>query len=701
MKHCPIARLLPVAVALALSLPVLAQQAAPDAARIKGLFDTANNAAREKAYDKARTGYAGILGDPAVTLNQRVDALNRTADTWRQEKAYDKARAEYAKILALPGLGPQQRVDGVKSMADAWRQEKAYGKARAEYARILALPDISVQLRFDALRLTAEAWSAEGKTTEARKVCEEALKLPDCPENQRRSLMEAMAGSYLIDGDVTKAIATLAAMPTPGHSDIYGRIDQLAAKKLAARDFADAFSGYVYLAAATNLDVRRRSAALKGLVKARAGVKDPAQRSQGAQVIGQTLRYLADLPATSPKDKLLYKIQLAAVPGLGGDLTGTEKALDDVLKSAGDISTPEQLAIVQNANILFMSAREYDVAKVLKARADALIESSRAPNVYTCRFLAEVPKGAGAWAQSDFVKDPANANTRFFAYPGSEEEKLIADMGAVRPLAEKDPAVAKGREMALYMAYDTYGWHIFIRSDEPDIEQIMREDGRRGSTLEMYFAPGLKGENYYQWLVTLAQGKVDIYHWNTPHRFYRYLENKVGSLQSETAVLKTGWGSCITIAWEAIYDKLPFTEGNEDTWRFSTMRWGPVSLTWGGSVHEPGRWGMVKWQPPTPAQLTEIERNIVRKAWWRYQSRKGQLTEFWKSARGDQAFYDGVLVPFFAKQDAFKEKMEQVTQWDAQTVADCFASQVPLWMELDYLVEEWRADFINRSVFAE
>ncbi len=286
---------------------------------------------------------------------------------------------------------------------------------------------------------------------------------------------------------------------------------------------------------------------------------------------------------------------------------------------------------------------------MLKARADAMVDTSRATNVYTCRVLAEVPKGAGAWAQSDFVKDARNANTRFFAYPGGEEDKLAADAGALRPLAEKGPEAAKGRETALYMAYDTYGWHVFIRSDEPEIEQIMLEDGRRGSTLEMFFAPGLKGQVYYQWLIHLAQAKTDIYHWNTPHRFYRYLENRVGSLQTDTAVLKTGWGTAITIAWEALYDKLPFLEGNEDTWRFSTMRWGPVSMTWGGTVHETGRWGMVKWQPPAPAQLLDIQRHIVRKAWWRYQASKAQLTEFWKGARGDQAFYDGVLAPFFTK----------------------------------------------------
>ena len=45
--------------------------------------------------------------------------------------------------------------------------------------------------------------------------------------------------------------------------------------------------------------------------------------------------------------------------------------------------------------------------------------------------------------------------------------------------------------------------------------------------------------------------------------------------------------------------------------------------------------------------------------------------------------------------------MKQVAQWDAGTVSRMFSEQVPLWMELDYLVEEWRADFLLRRMLGE
>lgn len=661
MKGSTMSRCSALTALLMLTLSATAQQPAPDAAaRIKDIFDTANAAFKEKAFENARAGYAKILADAEAGLQQRIDAFNRTADAWRQENAFDKARGEYAKILAITNLNMNQRID--------------------------------------AFNRTAETWNSEGNTAEARKICEATLKLPDFPENQRRSVLERIAAGYILDGDVAKATETLAAMSPSINSDLHTSLDRLAESKLKTRDFSAALAGYAYLASVTNLNAGRRCSSVTGLLKARAGVEDSAQRRKAEQIAEQTLRQLIDLPATLPNDRLLYRLQLAAIPGLSGDLDGMEKALDEAMTTAGDILPPERLAIIQNANILFMAAREYETAKVMKARIDALIESSRALNVYPCRFMPEVPKGANNWAQSDFIKNPANANTRFFAYPSGEEDKLAADMGAIRPLSEKETEAAKGREVCLAMAYDTYAWHIFIRADEPDIEQIMVEEGRRGSSLEMFFAPGLKGEVYYQWIIGLAQGKVDIYHWNTHHRFYRYLENKVGSFQSETIVLPSGWGTAITIAWEALYDKLPFIEGNEDTWRFSTMRWGPASMTWGGTVHEPGRWGRIKWLPPTPAQLTEIQRHIIRKAWWRYQSCKDRLATFWQGERGDPAFYDYALAPFFAGQDSFTAPMKEVAQWDAKTVSDVFTRQVPLWMELDCLVEEWRADFLTRNL---
>ena len=91
---------------------------------------------------------------------------------------------------------------------------------------------------------------------------------------------------------------------------------------------------------------------------------------------------------------------------------------------------------------------------------------------------------------------------------------LAADVAAERPMEEKDKAAALGRDTWFVMGYDTEGWHIFVRCDEPDVEQVMLS-GQRGSSLEMFFTPGLERVPYYQWIIRLARGEANVYHWNT------------------------------------------------------------------------------------------------------------------------------------------------------------------------------------------
>lgn len=476
------------------------------------------------------------------------------------------------------------------------------------------------------------------------------------------------------------------------------RLAVFAAARLDARDFDAAAAAYAQLAGITNLDLRVRGPAVKGLTRCCAGLGSTETRDGCIKALGALLDEIVAHPGTKVRDGQVASLQRASLQALGGGTAAAEKALDALLagKALGDEQA--KVALLHDANILFMSARAYTAARLIKARIDARLAAAYAPNRYTCRFVDGLPAGAGAWAASAFVANTANLNTAFLPYPKGEEDKLAADMGATRPLAEKDPEAMRGRETAVAMAYDTHGWHMFIRSDDPEIAQIMREDGRRGSSLEMFFAPGLKDEIYYQWIIRLAENKLSIYDWNTPHRFYRYLENRPGSLQAETAVLPRGWATLVTVGWETVYDKLPFIEGNEATWRFSTMRWGPVSTTWGGTVHEPGRWGLVDFAPPTPEQATEIRRELVRKAWWRYTSRRDALKNYWGGTRGDPVFLEQVLTPFFQQQDAFSERMQGVGTWAPAEVAEVFQKQVPVWMEIDVIVDEQRKQHLKQAL---
>jgi hypothetical protein len=698
-----------VALALATARPVPAQTpaVADEAAQIKSQIEAVQQAQRERAYAKAREQLGALLARPGITDDQRIDFLRRRADAWRGDGRQDEARAEYERILALPSASLGQRIDALNRTATAWTAEGAHQEARATYAKILALPELHVDQRVETLLRQADAWLDAGAGAEALTVCGTVAALPGLAAKHRPGLLQRQAAANLAQGTTAAALAAIAELAQAGSAgagalrEAAQRLTVFAAARLDAREFATAAAAYGQLAGITNLDLRVRGPAVKGLTRCCAGLRQAETREPAIKALGALLDGIVAHPGTQARDGQIARLQRAALPALGDDSAAAEKALDALL--AGDSLGDEQakVAQLQDANILFMSTRAYPAARLIKARIDARLAAAYAPNRYTCRFLEDAPAGAGAWAGSAFVADSANVNAAFLPYPSGEADKLAADMGAARPLAEKDPDAMRGRGTALVMAYDTQGWHLFIRCDDPDIARIMREGGRRGSSLEMFFAPGLKDEVYYQWIIRLAEKQISIYDWNTPHRFYRYLEDRPGSLQAETAVLPRGWATLVTVDWASLYDKLPFIEGNESTWRFSTMRWGPVSMTWGGTVHEPGRWGLVDFAPPTPAQLTEIRRELVRKAWWRYTSRRDALKDYWGGARGDPAFLQQSLTPFFQQQDAFAERLDGIDSWTPGEVVAVFQAQVPVWMEVDVLVDEQRKRFLKRALIAD
>lgn len=465
---------------------------------------------------------------------------------------------------------------------------------------------------------------------------------------------------------------------------------------LRQRDYAGASAALDgVLPSAADLKLPQRLALYRYLAAAhRHTVADPADRGQMAARLGEVLEEMAGVEKATPKERLTLLLEAAGTSGLSDDFEQMNRRMDEALGRHKDLDVATVVEALRDAALFFMVTRDYAIVEVLKGRGDTLFDRARVKNSHVCRFTAAMPAGASGWAQSAFVRETTNRESRFHPYPKDQAEMFRTDMAVERSLDEKAQAAMEGRETAFFMAYDAKGWHLYIHSGEPDVEQVMLEDGKGGSTLEMFFAPGQEGEAYYQWIIRLGTGEVSLYNYNTPHRFYRHLEHKPGGFQTETAVQDKGWGTSIFIPWESLYDKLPFMDGNESTWRFSIMRWGPVSLTWGGKVHEPGRWGLIDWTPPTPDQRLAIQRHIVKRAWWKYQAVRTEASAFWQGSRGDTNFYQRILAPAIQEQDQFGEQMKDVDQWDHTRVEAIFKKQVPEWMEFRYRLDELRTGYL-------
>ncbi|MDP6355907.1 MAG: hypothetical protein QF473_12430, partial [Planctomycetota bacterium] len=157
----------------------------------------------------------------------------------------------------------------------------------------------------------------------------------------------------------------------------------------------------------------------------------------------------------------------------------------------------------------------------------------------------------------------------------------------------------------------------------------------------------------------------------------------------------------IFIPWETLYDKLPFDTPSQ--WRFGFIRWSRAGgLTWGGKVHEIARWGLIEWEKPTEEQVTQIRRDIARKAWGKYKSIRDEQTTHWQHRQlGDADFYKSHLKPKVDQLNALGKGMEESSKLTARQVQALFKKAIPDWMEFRYVVSELRRGYLEEVFFGD
>lgn len=310
--------------------------------------------------------------------------------------------------------------------------------------------------------------------------------------------------------------------------------------------------------------------------------------------------------------------------------------------------------------------------------------------VYECHYMENAPYGVTAWAESGMVKTGTGKESRFVPYNSEAAKGLILDATTTRDV--NSAPELKGRETSFYMVYNSKGWYIYIHCAEPQIQTFV--DEQKDVALEMFFSPGLKNVPYYQMIVGQLKSSVTHYDWGMPHRHYRSLKD---SVRSESLPLETGFATFLFIPWESLYDRLPL---DGDHWRFSLMRWGP-SMTWGGKVHDTGNFGLIHFRPPSPSQGVEIEKRILRAAWFEFRATATAAATFWSDEElGDLDFYQGALKPVIDQYTALGESLGEPDGWDAETVKKG-RPVLGDWMEFRYKVAELRTEFLMNKRFAE
>ncbi len=708
--------------------------------RCVALMVAGQAAERAKDYAAAHAKYGAIGADPEAPVKQKIIAFTASGAAWQKEFKFAEARAEYTKILALPDLPPDGRFNAELAVAGTYKLIDS-AKTLAEHRKLFDAAGATVAQKIEVLKAIFAFLAATGEFEPARKELSRGLDIPGLGSKEKAAVIALIAKTYEGERDWeaarrehAKALA-IDGLGDAGKTAVLGNIvatyharwtetaavdlaafrkaiDDLTQAKGSPAAIRSALAAYAARASKTGRHDLAAAAWRETIPLAGDNAKAYAESVLGAidetaQEPGkrQEARRLAD--AAAGDDKLAPQSRLVATL-LGLGLAGGKdtrdlkdamgKAADDAVKSLG-LTMEDRAAALAAATKSFLRLRDNAVAMAL-AELHAASFRATPRNTYVCSFVDKAPVGVEAWMQSAIYKDPAKREGRFTPYQSSAD--LTLDMTVERPAADKGAAsgTAAGAGTAFWMAADTRGWHVFIKADDPQAALVETGLAAKGS-LEMYFAPG-PGECYYQWMTEVPSGKTDFIDWSSPWRGYRSMRNHA---KVEVQPLDKAFGIYLFFPWEALYDKLP---ANGDTWQFSIIRWAAESVTWGGHVHELGKFGLVQWAGPTPEKLTAIKRGIVMRALARYKAEKGSMTgplkagilSLWSDEElGDVEFDASVLAPLVARYDELGKKV--AVDMSAADVDLLFAEAVPDWMEFPYEVAELRTRYLEDRLFGE
>jgi hypothetical protein len=365
-------------------------------------------------------------------------------------------------------------------------------------------------------------------------------------------------------------------------------------------------------------------------------------------------------------------------------------AAGEGIKTVDALSAEQKLKVYGAAAKFFMKAGQYSVVNEFIDLKEAMYREEPR-KVYPCQFMDKAPSSVEGWLASPMVKDRRNRESRFEPYDRKAAELLIVDVRSERAVG--DAQLAADKETGFYMACDDRGWHLFVKSEDAEVEKVAA-GLLGGGQLELFFATAY-GQRYYQALIDLQTGKYDPIDWGSPARGFRLTG---GYYKSETLMLDKAIGTYIFYPWEMLYDRLPQTG---DEWPFGVIRWTRAGgITTGGKVHEIHKWGRVHWNGLTPERRLAIQRKLVMKALGNYRKIRGDVINFWKDDElGDPEFFQSTLLPVIEKLDALGQTV--LSPMHPAEIQALFETAVPDWFEFTYKVAELRSGYLAARLFHE
>ena len=359
-----------------------------------------------------------------------------------------------------------------------------------------------------------------------------------------------------------------------------------------------------------------------------------------------------------------------------------------------DAASPaDRMALLRRVSETLFRAGHYDLCRKIQ---DEIFTNMFTPVAFkrdTVTFMEDVPKTADSWARSEFYDRWDLMETRFVPYGDGYDMNDRTDQTRHLKDAEK-PQVDPTYRTGVHIVCERTGLHIFMRCDDPDIEEVVLGE-RRGDGLELLLRPG-EDAAYHSWYFHAAPVSTEdpwVVNWATPTKHYRLTDDFV---EKDAAATADGHVAHTFIPWLAMYDKLPVA-GN--VWKFGMQRWGKAPCTLSGLVHELERALRLEFGFK-PGELTDIKRTVAMLAFNEYRKTrqdKGAFIQTWNDKLlGDPEFYESEVKDLVAELDAAGEKLMSPAL-DPE-IAGIYDRYVPLWAEIEYVIADRRSAYLKERL---
>jgi hypothetical protein len=365
--------------------------------------------------------------------------------------------------------------------------------------------------------------------------------------------------------------------------------------------------------------------------------------------------------------------------------------------SDGAPAPEEKLRILYRVSEFLFRCRQYDLCRAIHAEVTNNLFLPIEPKTFTVRYVPRAPQTAEGWSHDPSYRDWERMETRFVPHGDLMDYSLEADINR-RLKSAVQPKIPDGYRTGLFFLCDDEGLHIYVRADDPHVDEIVSHQ-RLGGNLDINFKAGDGNAPYNIWFRNLPDATGGyIVDWASPSATYA-LSRDV--FRRDAAITSEGLVAHILVPWPYFCRQLPF-DGYD--WRFGMVRSvpgvGKQALT--GNHQEFGRLLRLQFDV-FPEQRLALKRRVALRVFNDYsrlrQDRGGLLLEWKDDALGAPDFFAAEIEPLMRDLDAAGARLTSGKPLEDREVDGFFATFVPTWQNIQYVVADKRAAFLRNQFF--